>query len=344
MATNAIELAWVRDGVFPGAAKEMRPSVAVAYQAAFKLLVDIISEVDDDNWRTEAWKSELLPKLHNYLTNNERVKISQSEYGKIVGSALVRILEHKPPDFVALWSTECDYFVGLIFEGADTLDSDALFKGVSQRWMILMVSILETLSFEDVCTENDSAVHTFLQMTARPVEQVISRTVASEGNWVDGMSFLALLADVSQFSSILSKRTEMQNLLDACKALFTAATASKLLNSPSVLPFIQFTAALSNVPGVNVTEAWDTTLEKAIPSDGPIAIQNQDSLLNQLILIAKPSWRHQFHAPSGVNTNLVSEFTTAANKAGDLGSTEVRQFIDTLVSLICLRGLLLVWI
>ena len=326
-------LTWVTQGLVVGAAKEMRQSNLIAHQVTYTILVDVILDIQDDESRDEAWKTDFQPKFRQYYTTKTP---SQVEAGGALINALLRIAQRRTNDFEKILSDECKYLIGSI--SRQTTESEMDFKILSQRWVVLTMTLLRRVVGENAEELSSSARSAVLKISIQPFEEASRIILESNGTWVDGMDFLASLTDEQLFRECLCSAEEMQSSQQALKVFVSPENTVKLLHSPSSRPFIRVVVAFCALYGGEMPEIWDTVINEAVPTNRPIDMRNPDSLLYQVVTTVKSSSRTFLHAPSGVNANLVRELTTALKSCEDLESGEARRLQNLLISVVALRG------
>lgn len=325
-------LTWVTQGLVVGVAKEMRQSNLIAHRVTYTILVDVILDIQDDESRGKAWKTDFQPKFHQYYTAKTP---SQVEAGGALIDALLRIARRRTNDFEKILSDECKYLIGSM--SRQTTEPEMDFKILSQRWVVLTMTLLRRVVGENT-EELSSARSPVLTISIQPFEEASRITLESNGTWVDGMNFLASLTDEQLFRECLRSAEEMRSSQQALKVFVSPKNTVKLLHSPSSRPFIRVVVAFCALYGAETPEIWDTVTNEAVPTNRPIDIQNPDSLLYQVVTTVKSSSRTFLHAPSGVNANLVCELTTALKSCDDLESGEARRLQNLLISVVALRG------
>jgi hypothetical protein len=329
------QLVWVNDGLFAGAAKEMRQSSAIAHTVIFTILVDLISEIEDDDNRESAWKNEFIAKIRKCLTTEK----AGAQITRGLGSTIAYV--KKPHDLEIIWTDVCEYFIGMMSPPLPEGDSGVNFQVLSQRWVDLMVSILRNLGTQDSPTTS-----LFLKISARPLEVGISIFLKSNGSWIDGMLFLASLVEDPLLWDTLFQSTEMETALQAFQGLVLPEHVN-LLHSLSSKPMIRYINTYCNSGIAGARKVWEMLINEAIPTDRPIELQNPDSLIYQVVSVVKPSKRiasadsptPPLTAPRGVNMNLVKEMTTALRSYEIIESEEANRLVELLISLCSLYGI-----
>ena len=341
VAEISTELNWVINGLFVGLTKELRPSIAIAYNVTYTILVGLISEIQDDESREKAFETEFLPKIRRYLTmKNVDAPISGG-----LGRALS--VMKRPHDLELIWTDVCRYLIELMSQPSGLSDSEIDFISVSQRWTELAASTLRNYGTDPSHQKQDYPTKSiFLKISARLFEEAVSKVLNSDGTWVDGSSFLTSLVENPLFWNTLSESTEMDIAMRAVKVLVSTEHAVKLVHSASSRLFIRMVLVYCNSNDARAPELWQILINEGIPTDRPIDVQNPDSLIYQLVSIVKPplqttsTGHHQstLSAPRGVNVNLVQELTTAL-KSQDIESQLAKQLEGLLISLCCLHGI-----
>ena len=325
-------LTWFTQGLVVGAAKEMRQSNLIAHQVTYTILVDVILDIQDDESRDNAWKTEFQPKLRQYYTAKTPTQVAA---GGALSNALFRIVQRRTSDFEKIWSIECEYLIGSM--SRQTTESEIDFKTLSQRWVVLAMTFLRRVVGEK--TERSSSARSLvLKISNPPFQEALRVILESNGTWVNGMDFLASLIDEPLFRECLCSAEEMQSSLKAFKAFISPENTVKLLHSASSRPFIRIIVAFCALYHGEMPEIWDTVIDETIPTNRTIDVRNPDSLLYQVVSTVKLSSRTFLHPPPGVNTNLVGELTTALKSSEDLESEEAKRLQNLLISIVSLRG------
>jgi hypothetical protein len=335
------ELNWVINGLFVGTTKELRPSVAIAYNVTYTILVSLISEIQDDGSREKAFETEFLPKVRQYL----EAKKADASISEALGHALS--VMSRPNDLEIIWTDVCRYLIELMSQPFGVFDSEIDFVSVSQRWTELITSTLRNYSTAPSHQKQDYPTKSiFLKISARPFEEAISKVLNSDGTWVDGISFLTALVENAFFWNALLESTEMDTAMRTVKVLVSTEHAVKLLHSASSRLFIRMVLVYCTSNDAGAADVWQILINEGIPIDRLIDVLNPDALIYQLVSIVKPPLqttstdRHQsmLSAPRGVNVNLVQELTTALKSQEDFESQLGKQIEGLLISLCSLHG------
>jgi hypothetical protein len=335
------ELNWVINGLFVGTTKELRPSVAIAHNVTYTILVSLISEIQDDKSREKTFETEFLPRVRQYLT----AKKADASISGGLGHALSVV--SRPHDLEIIWTDVCRYLIELMSQPFGVFDSEIDFVSVSQRWTELITSILRNYSTTPSHQKQDYPTESiFLKISARPFEEAVSKVLNSDGAWVDGILFLTSLVENTLFWNALLESTEMDNAMRAVNVLVSTEHAVKLLHSASSRLFIRMVLVYCNSNDTGAPDVWQILINEGIPTDRPIDVQNPEALIYQLVSIFKPPLqvtstdRHQsiLNAPRGVNVNLAQELTTALKSQEDFESPLAKQLEGLLISLCCLHG------
>lgn len=191
---------------------------------------------------------------------------------------------------------------------------------------------------EEKAATRSSARSAILNISNRPFKEALRVILESNGTWVDGMDFLASLIDEPLVRECLCSAKEMESSEQTFKAFVSPENTVKLLHSPSSRPFIRAIVAFLASYGGEMPEIWKTVINETVPTHRPIDVRNPDSLLYQVISTVKPSSRTFLHGPSGINTNLVRELSTALKSCQDFESEEAKRLQNLLISIISLRG------
>ena len=317
-------LHWVNQGLLVGVKKEMRPSVAIAQQVTYTILIEIIQDVKDDGARSEAWTTEFAPKLREYLTSTGA---AVGQPGAAFGYVLTRINDAK--DFQRIWGTECQYLIDLMSESPVTSLSNVQFPPVSDKWIEIVLSMLRNFRHHEA---NPSASIIFSRELQKVAKATLSTILGNSGHWIDGMSFLATLVENRAFTSSDFTTFCLQDL----KVLMSSENVVKLLHSPSSEKFIVVLVVLLTRYGQETREIWSIVINEAIPSTGVIGVNDPNSLFSHILSILdnpKPGLGlADFVLADGININLVREIAMTPKPSDNERSEKV------LRSLINLRG------
>jgi hypothetical protein len=337
---------WISKGVFVGASREPHASVPIAYLSAYVMLIQITSDIQDDETRTSILKAEFVPKLHHYLVSKDAIVPSTA---KALAFALGDLGKRHLGDFEAIWLAECQFFALSMPDTPPRSSEDQSFTLVCQRWTDLTLLLLSQLS---ATAEMNVLVRSAaLTVIVNPIERTIRVLSTMKGKWVEGTTFLANLLENELFANSLVNERELRPIKRAFRKFLSKQNIIVHLQSPSVAPFIRvivgFIAAHAQqrpdvkreVDGWSSSDAWATLVDEAIPKDRPFDIRSPESLIAGIISIPQDTWAALDKQVSGtdrMNQNLVDEFGTAMQTTN---GEEKKHLQDILIALIERRGI-----
>jgi hypothetical protein len=328
---------WVSKGMLAGTGSELDPNIS--FQTAFTILVNVISDIEDNESRNSAWKTNFVPHLHGFLTSTDSKRSSEVKMASALGSALVNMSTRRLPDFEEIWNVECEYLIGLMPDTSTMTAPEPGLKTISQRWVDLTLSILRLFAGGKLEAPITPELTSFLRIISQPFAKALEASSNMGGTWVDGTTFIASLVDDSLFSGCVLKADEMDGTRQKFKEFVDPTNLVKQLHSASTGPIIRIIVAFCSLYSKELPKVWETLVSEAIPETRPIEAHDPTSLLAQVVAGVESLSVPYLKLPEGVNINLVNEMTAALDPTKDTEAPEMKRREDLFVSLVCLRGL-----
>lgn len=324
------EIKWATNGLLVGANKEMRQSAAIAHEVSCRILVDTILESENKDVRIREWDSHFTPILDQFMTSDDTKKLFETQMGKALASALIRISNAEFEDFLMIWNKTSRRLIDWTRQPIPERPEE--FKTLSHRWIDVALPMLR--QFKGKTVEETSL---FLESIARPFDETICQISRSNGDWVEGMYFLVALAEDPVFSQFLQDEDQLKVMRELLRKFMSRERTVELLRSRSCAPFIRLLLVFCRLYSQDSSELWETAVKEAIPESGQIDLLNPNSLLTQIVSIVKPSHSY-LKAPAEINSNLVRELTTILKSLEQLQPHEAAHLEDLIVSIVSLRG------
>jgi hypothetical protein len=328
---------WASKGMLASTGSELDPSNSS--QTAFTILVNVISDMEDDESRIDAWKTNFVPHLHRFLTSTDSKRSSEVKTASALGSALLNMSIRRLSDFDKIWNAECEYLIGLMPGTSLMTVPEPGFKTISQRWVNLTLSILRLFAGGKLEAPTTPELTSFLRIISRPFEKALEASSNMGGTWVDGTAFIASLVDDSLFSGCVLKADEMDGTRQKFKEFVDPTNLVKQLHSASSGSIIRIIVAFCSLYSKELPEVWETLVNEAIPEARPVEVHDPNSLLAQVVASVESLTLPYLKLPERVNINLVNEMTAALHPTKDAKAIEMKRREDLFVSLVCLRGL-----
>jgi len=328
-------ISWVKDGLLVGAAKELRPSAGTAYEVSYNILIDLISNIGDNETRMDNLRKDFEVELHRYLSTNETF---QGAYlNQAFSIALLALGAKHLGDFDYLWRSECQWLRNLMSNVLTPPEKEASFDIASQRWVDLTVSMLQSLNKHTV----DGVLTSILEGLSGTLEAALRTASNMKGTWTDGMSFLASISENSSFRESLRNARELQPVKQAVLEFMSSSNIIQQLHSPSSTAFIRFLFSCCVLFGEEALWIWETFIREVLPESGDLNVRSPDSLLAQVLQIPQRKWeslRGRVKLQPVNSQNLVHEFASAINGAKTAEAGEKERLRELIVSTVSLRG------
>jgi len=301
----------------------------------------VICDINDDSQRQTLCEKEISTIVHEFLTSMEEKKCADTGMQDALGAAMTEICVRRPGDFDVIWQRENEWFEDTIHKAPSLEFRDTTFQTTANRWMTLVSSILNHFNSKNLdSVENSrSSVSTFINSLAQIFTKIVDTEIQTEGNWVEGMSFINLFFWTKPFVDCFQKPKEMDSARKSLKLLLSPDQVKRFLHSQALGPFIGIIIRFNTIYGKDNNSAWDILLAEAIPQHGPIGVRNPESLFRQLASGLNGARREDFKAPPrGVSWHLVDEMSKAL-ELQEAGSLKGMDMEDLWVELIPLRGI-----